>query len=135
MKKTGSTFEKEVYRLLSDSELKTAISGDIYREGMRPFNSDKEDAVISFLAGTDGQIQIGTVNVNVYVPDIQAGVRKKVKDVKRCNEVEEVCQRVSESLKLSGFLFSTSHIIQTFPEPEIEQHFVNMKLNFKYVTF
>ena len=73
MRQTGLTFEKDIYNLVKESVLKTAIKGSFYREGMRPLNAKTEDAVVSFMTGVDDQIQIGVVNVNVYVPDIDAG--------------------------------------------------------------
>lgn len=135
MKKTGSTFEKEVFSLIKSSPLKAALSGDVYREGMRPFNSEKEDAIVSFMTGLDGQIQTGVLNINVYVPDMNNGSKTKVKNIKRCNQLEELCQEVVDSLKLSGYRFSLAALIQTFKAQEIEQHFINVKLKFDYVTF
>ena len=135
MKKTGSTFEKDVFNLMKQSPLKSSISGDVYREGMRPINSNKEDAVVSFMAGLDGQIQSGVLNINVYVPDINNGTEDRLKNIKRCNEIESLCSDIVESLKLDGYRFSLAAIIQTFKSQEIDQHFINVKLKFNYVTF
>jgi hypothetical protein len=135
MKKTGSTFEKEVFLLIRDSPLKESLSGGIYRDGMRPFNSDKEDAVISFLTGIDGQFQKGIVNINIFVPDIEFGGSNKVKNIARCNQIEELCQGIIPSLKKEGYRFSLDSLIQTFKAEETSQHFVNVKLRFDYVTF
>jgi hypothetical protein len=135
MKKTGSTFEKEVFQLIRDSSLKSIISGGIYRDGMRPFNSDKEDVIVSFLTGIDGQFQRGIVNINIFVPDIDFGGQSKVKNIARCNLIEQVCSGIISSLKKDGYRFSLDSLIQTFKAEETSQHFVNVKLRFDYVTF
>lgn len=135
MKKTGSTFEKEVFQLIRESPLKTALSGGIYRDGMRPFNSCQEDAIISFLTGIDGQFQRGIVNINIFIPDIEFGGQSKVKNIARCNQIEELCQGIVTSLKKDGYRFSLDSLIQTFKAEETDQHFVNVKLRFDYVTF
>ncbi len=135
MKKTGSTFEKEIFHLIRNSGLKSKISGNVYRAGMRPFNSSKEDAVITFITGRDGERQKGIVTINVYVPDINHEGKIKVKNIGRCNEIEEYLEEIVRELKKDGYRFSLDSIIQTFQEEDIEQHFVSVKLKFEYVTF
>jgi hypothetical protein len=102
---------------------------------MRPFNAVTEDAVVSFLTGLDGQFQTGVLNINVYVPDIDNGSQFKVKNIGRCNVIEEACSTLVSSLKSDGYRFSLNSIIQTFKAQDIEQHFVNVKLKFDYITF
>lgn len=135
MKKTGSTIEKDIFNLITTGVLKSTITGNVYREGMRPFNAVTEDAVVSFMTGLDGQFQVGVLNINVYVPEIDNGSRFKVKNIARCNVIEEVCSTLVSSLKSKGYRFSLNSIIQTYKSQDIEQHFVNVKLKFEYVTF
>lgn len=135
MKKTGSTIEKDIFNLIKNSALKSAINGSIYRNGMRPFNSQKEDAVVSFLTGLDGQFQVGIVNINIYIPDIDYGASQKVKDIGKCNSIEETCQTLIDGMRSSGYRFSLDSTIQTFEEEAIEQHFVNVRLKYQYVSF
>lgn len=70
MAKTGKQIQGDIYQLLKDSTLYTLISGEVYRNGYRPRDSRKEDAVVTFTAGFPTEIQEGVVTVNIYVPDI-----------------------------------------------------------------
>ena len=57
MEKTEKQIEKDVFRIVKDSELKNVIGGSFYRAGMRPKNAMTEDVVVKFLTGIDGQEQ------------------------------------------------------------------------------
>ena len=129
MVKTGGQIELDVFGLLKD-ELEGIVSGGVYLQGTRPFDSRKEDAVVSFLTGTEGDVQTGALNVNVYVPDIDMGGEKRVKDVRRCVEVERLLVGLISKPK-SEYRFSLGQTISTFAEADIEQHFVNVRLRYK----
>ena len=45
MEKTEKQIEKDVFRIIRDSELKAVIDGVVYRDGMRPKNATTEDIV------------------------------------------------------------------------------------------
>jgi hypothetical protein len=131
MKKTGSQVEKDIFHLVKNSAIATAITGKVYRDGMRPHNSKLEDAVVIFITALDGQNQIGSVSINVYVSDLSYG-GYFLKDLKRCSEIEAICQTFINSLPTNDYLFSLGQLINTFEEKEINQHFINIKLNYKY---
>lgn len=137
MIKTGAEIEQHIYQLLQRSGLKNLISGKIYLAGLRPLNSKKEDTVVIFQTALTGQIQNGSVNVNTYIPDIaftNEGSTTKIKDFARCNLIERACQDFVDSLKADKYRIGLNTAIQTFAH-EPEQHFVNMRLKFNYVTF
>ena len=48
MKKGGTQIEKDVFDIFKD-EIKRFIKGDVYLQGTRPHNSNKEDCVIGYL--------------------------------------------------------------------------------------
>lgn len=135
MRKTGGEIEKDLYTLIKNSAVKTDITGSLYRQGMRPLNAKTEDAVVSFLAGIDGQIQEGILNLNLYVPDVLSnGI--KVKNITRCTELEVICNTFIQSHSMSGdYLFELDKMIQTFKEESIEQHFVNCRIKFRLSTY
>ena len=136
MKATAGEIETKVYNLIVDYGLQ--IGGQIYKEGVRPLDSKSEDAVITFVTGTDAQIQSGIVAVNVYVPDINNGQGKgvKVKNISRCNEVEIMLKNFASSISISDeYKFEPDRIIKSYKESEIEQHFVNLRLKFKKSTY
>ena len=57
MEKTAKQIEKDVFRIMRNSELKNVIGGKFYRAGMRPKNAKTEDVVVKFLTGIDEQEQ------------------------------------------------------------------------------
>lgn len=129
MKKTGGQIELDVFNLLRD-ELKTIIRGDVYLQGTRPFDSHNEDVLVSFMTGRDADIQRGVVTITVFVPDIDFGGGKLVKDIARCNQLEAFMLDLVSHLK-SEYKFSLERTIQSFPEPDIHQHFIDVKLDYK----
>lgn len=134
MRKTGSEVENDVYAILKSSAIKTLITGDIYKDGTRPLDSKKEDVIVNFISGVDGQIQEGFVNVNVYVPDIDNGGGGYVRNVARCRVIEIALNTLAQSLTTSEYHFTLAAMIKTYKAEGISQHFVNAKLQFRLFT-
>lgn len=135
MAKTSKQVQGDIYRLLKDSTLYTMISGEVYRQGCRPRDSQKEDAVVIFTTGLPNQVQTGVVTVNIYVPDIDPynnGVW--VEDGERTERIERLAQEWVDSLtaEVSCYLFELQQTIYTEEEADIGQHFVVVKLKYKY---
>lgn len=135
MAKTGKQVQGDIYQLLKGSTICSMISGDVYRNGYRPRNSSLEDAVVTFTAGLPDQIQTGVVTVNIYVPDIDPydnGVF--VEDGQRTEELERLAAEWVDSLTaaVSCYAFRLQQTIYTEEEAEINQHFVVVKLGYKY---
>lgn len=135
MRKTGAEIENDVYNAIAASSIKTLISGSIYKAGLRPINSVKEDAIVSFMTGLDGQIQKGVVNVNIYVPNLNSNTGIAVKNTARCTVIEKALAAfvVSNHVGIE-YLFELGAMIQTFEAPEIKQHFINCKIKFSRIT-
>lgn len=134
MAKTSKQVQGDIYRLLRNSVLHTQLSGEVYREGMRPRDSRKEDAVVIFTTGIPDEIETGVVTVNIYVPDIdpyENGVF--VEDGERTAQLETLSQRWVDSLLGSGtnYVFELRQTIYTEAEPDIKQHFVVVKLGYR----
>lgn len=135
MAKTSKQVQGDVYRLLKDSTLYTLISGEVYRNGYRPRDRCKEDAVVIFTTGLPDEIQTGVVTVNIFVPDIDPynnGVW--VEDGARTEELEKLADAWVESLtaEVSNYKFKLQHTIYTEEDKDIRQHFVVVKLKYKY---
>lgn len=135
MAKTGKQVQGDIYQLLKGSTICSMISGDVYRNGYRPRNSSLEDAVVIFTAGLPDQIQTGVVTVNIYVPDIDPydnGVF--VEDGQRTEELERLAAEWVDSLTaaVSCYAFKLQQTIYTEEEAEINQHFIVVKLGYKY---
>lgn len=141
MTRTGQQIENDVYNLLLGSQLASTINGHIYKSGTRPENSLTEDAEVSFVEGLNGQIQSGTVDVNIYVPDVEQPESSGAffRNVARCEAIEAAAQQWFNSLVSSGtdYRFTLAQTISAFDiedKPDINQHFISIKLNFQLLT-
>ena len=94
--------ETILYKILNVPELKSFITGSIYKDGYRPTNSGKEDISVSTLALSQEQPQIAVCNVNIHVPDLQQtmnhGVEYVPNSVKLKSLSERVMQIINEAL-------------------------------------
>lgn len=137
MEKTEKQIERDVFRIIRDSELKSAVSGTIYRDGMRPKGATTEDIVVKFLTGLDGQEQSGVVLVHIYVPNIKSpsGDGELVPDITRIDLLEETANSVLASLEDTEYLFEKDGTPQSYPAEGIEQYFINVRLKYRRITF
>jgi hypothetical protein len=141
MKKTGKQVQSDIIALLEGSVLANAINGKIYRStpdsSYRPRDSKSEDILVIFTTGLPDQIETGIVTLNIYIPDIENpdnGVL--VEDGHRCEEFEIAASIWVESLTAdkSDYKFELQQTIYTESEPEINQHFVVVKLRYELLT-
>jgi hypothetical protein len=135
MKLTGKQVQSDILELFKSSSLPEMLSGGVYRNGYRPRDSKLEDAIVIFTTGLADQIQSGVVTLNIYVPDIDPysnGVL--VEDGRRCEEIETAAEEWVETLKtsVSNYKFTLQNTIYTEEETDINQHFVVIKLKYKY---
>lgn len=147
MAKTGQQTEDDIYGLVQEVyfplnftlvTIPEIISGTVYKFGMRPKDSQTEDAIVKFVTGLNGQIQEGVFVVNIYVPDFDAyndGIMRK--DITRCTELEVAADAWVKSLtaEKSDYKLELAQTIYTEEEPELHQHFVSVRLKFKLTTF
>lgn len=123
--------------LLSKEQGTGIISGDLYPEDCRPLDSELEDAVIAVSSGYPGQTQSGRARLNIYVPDIDAGLGRKVKDKGRLEELSKFDKVVVNMLNAADtdYLWDMFATTATIADPNIKQHFVNINLEFDCITF
>ena len=136
MKKTASQIESDIYKYFKD-KINPLINGQTYRSGVRPLDSKKEDCVISFLTGLDGQYQTGVININIFVPLVKNNDNQYRKDFVRCDAIEQALMPIIENAKtdLRNYRLQLHQMIQTFEETDIKQFFINAKVKFRYNTF
>ena len=136
MKKTASQIEADLYKYFKD-KINPLINGQTYRNGVRPLNSQKEDCVISFLTGLDGQYQTGVVNINIFVLMVKNNDNQYMKDFVRCDAIEQALMPIIEEAEtdLRNYRLQLHQMIQTFEETDIKQFFINAKVKFRYNTF
>lgn len=97
--KTDTDICKDIYHIVVDSAIKTAITGNVTYTGRE---TDKEDCVISVLDNMNGQIQDSKVNVNIYVQNITSGGLAKP-NIPRINELADISKNVFGDGKRSVF--------------------------------
>jgi hypothetical protein len=137
MIKTGQQIEDDIYALLKNSDLAATVSGNVYKFGMRPYNSTSEDIIVKFITALTNEIQTGTVVVNIYVPDIDAYDNGSlIRNISRCKTIEQKSNEWVASLTAdkTEYLFELSQAIYTEEEPELNQHFISIRLKFKVLT-
>ena len=138
MSKTNEEIEQFIYDALAPLLAKgvrteDVINGDLYPEDCRPLDSQLEDAVIAVGDGFPDQIQTGRARVNIYVPDIDCGFGRKVKDKERLTELCGIDGEILRLLKQADnqYYWKLSRTTATFADPDIQQHFVNVTSSFK----
>lgn len=137
MEKTEKQIEKDVFRIIRDSELKAVIGGVVYRDGMRPKNATTEDIVVKFLTGIDGQEQSGVVLVHIYVPNIKSpsGDGELVPNITRIDLLEEIANSLLSSLEDTEYLFEKDGTPRSYPAEGIEQQFINVRIKYRRKSF
>lgn len=131
--KTVFAVLKILYQMLSSSPLNEAITGEVYKL-QRPAGSALEDVVINTLPLSGDQIQRGTANVNVYVPDLKTMVASKplsMPDTARLDLLTELAITMLEQRYAEGYSFWTTGT-NVIAEPESGQHYVNIRIEFQF---
>lgn len=135
MSLTASQVQGDIYNFLRESDLAKGLSGSVYRRGYRPRDSKLEDAEVIFTTGMPGEIETGVVTVNIYCSDIDPynnGVLTE--NGQRISEIEKAADLWVKTLVAgrSNYLFSLKEAIHSTADAEIHQHFVVIKLNYRY---
>lgn len=132
MIKSELQIEQDIYNLLKD-ELKSMIKGNVYKNGMRPIDAQTEDAVIAVSDASAEQIQLGHVQINVYVPDIN-DMPDKARMTELSEQHENLCELMN-ALTTDEYTFYPSRAARPYEVPELRQHFVNFEIEFERITF
>ena len=132
MRKAEKTIEKDLFRLVKASSLAQMVSGSVYRDGMRPDDSKQEDIVVSFLSGTEGQIQSGIIALNIYVPNIsQLGSERKVENTARVEELEEAIIAFVDGCTDTEYWYEFDETMQSLDVDEIDQHAIYARIHYQ----
>ena len=125
----------DVYSVLKTSQLKTAVSGSLYKM-QRPDDSTKEDIVINSLPVVSGDVDECVVNVNVYVPDLQISIAGKPQtqpDFARMKQLTDIGKLALEEYSSQSFRFFLDNV-GVIREQSINQHFINFRLSYGAFT-
>ena len=131
--KTSKRIERDIFRMLKDSDLSSAIGGKFYRDGMRPIDSKNEDAVVKFLTGVDGQEQNGVVLLHVYVTDKDFYRNGALcEDIGRVEQLEEEITDVIAAIDRNEYIIKTDGTPQSYKSQDYNgQHFINVRITYR----
>ncbi len=134
-----TTFETDtlLFSLLRESPVSAAINGGIYVGDDRPDDSVKEDIVVNSIDLTQDYLpQIGTSNVNIFVPDkvVTIGGKQQLKANRtRLKELSNMAIETLRNANITGLkLILVNQTI--LEEPSVNQHFVNIRINWNIQT-
>lgn len=120
-----------IWQVLNSSSLKTAITGGLYK-GNRPLNSKLIDVTINSLPIMGTQLQLGYANVNIHVPNLVTGGSQQdntLPDHLTLKTLTNLAiQILNDVVTESGDVSISIEFQHTFSEPEISQHYSNIRL-------
>lgn len=132
MRKTVLEGKQWIFELLSQSNVKTLITGNIYKD-KRPSGSTKEDIVINDISMDNSFLQDGVFNVNCYVPMLSVsinGITQYMPNSNRMLEISKAVYPIFENIFRPKFnLTVVNH--NTFEEEAEKANYINFRINLK----
>ena len=118
-----------LFRLLNGN---TSVNGGVYVEDDRPDNSVQEDIVVnSIYLGQDALPQVGTSNINVYVPDKDVKIGGKMQLQANRQRLRYITNEVLDLVRQSRIyglkIVVMNHTLMN--EPNMKQHFSNIRVD------
>lgn len=118
-------------------------AGDVkvYQAGMRPREdwraSWQKSMEVALTYTEPGQVESGTLTVMVFMRDVSDREidGAPVEDAETTKRVERQLADLAESLtpdRTGGYLYKPLTVPQTFASPETGEHFVSIKIGYKY---
>jgi hypothetical protein len=137
MFKTQQDIEDDFYNALKDSTLVNAVNGKLYKHGLRPINSKKEDITLIVTTIDSAQWQTGVVTLLVYVNGVDLYKSQLVPDKQRIKELSTTMLGIIDELKASMTNYDGFNFFQAVTndfDVETEQFFISTKITFRYLT-
>lgn len=131
--KTTEDIKDLLYSYLSKSDLKKAVTGDIYVD-QRPQGSSKEDVVIGAIDLGAGSVQMGTFNVNIHIPAVKVvidGITQSQPDRKRLRILSRITIDLLQEVILGGVCSVWVANQAVIKEPNLDQWFANIRLEIR----
>ena len=125
-----------LYKILNASDLKSTITGQIYKEGYRPTNSGKEDVSIKTLAISQENPQIAICNINCHVPDLKQTIGSATEYVPNSAKMKAVADKIRQIIidALTNPAYQNFSLRmddqKTFKnqDTEVREHFQNLRI-------
>lgn len=133
--KSDVDIKDDVYKVISSSALKNAVTGSICKRKRiaYPVGAElKEDICIAVLANQTSQLQEAFVNVNIYIQDEDVNGQKE-ENTKRIREICQLCFKVFEAVHGEDFRVSLSEqrVVEVTGSGE---HIINNKLLYQILN-
>lgn len=113
----------------------------VYQAGMRPREDWRaawqKNMEVALTYAEPGQVESGTLTVMVFMRDVSDREidGAPVEDAETTKMVERQLADLAESLtpdRTGGYLYKPLTVPQTFASPETGEHFVSIKIGYKY---
>lgn len=137
MYKTVQDIEDDFYNAIKQTSIVSSVSGELYKQGLRPVNSKLEDINLIVTTLDSEQYQNGIITLLVFCNGVDLYQSQTVPDKARIKEVSSKLLLITDELKnlmpeYDGFYFAQG--ITNDWDVETEQYFVSAKIGFKYLT-
>ncbi len=127
--KVEGEIERDFYAMLKQHNFADMLRGSIYRKDMRPPKSREEDAVVSFFAGFDSQVQTGYITVDVYVPRLNEKI-----DLERITALEVELNNFIHYSDLGEYRVVDGSSMRTYYNEDLNQDFIVARIPFRRYT-
>lgn len=121
-----------IYDLLNINEVKSNISGKIYKN-KRPTESKLEDIVINSILMDNSFLQDGTFNVNCYVPFLSVtinNISQSMPNEKRLSEIFQIVNPLLDDVFKDDFNLTIERHETIDVETE-KASYINFRINLK----
>ncbi len=130
--RTESEILQLVYDIVKGSSLYTFIqkhNGELYKKKRPIHRVGNMDIIVAVLAGTNGKLQRFTVNVNVYIQDINSN-GEFFEDTALSKQVQAKCAELFEHFDKNEYFisFAEGSVPKTFAIEDTHEHFVRNEI-------
>lgn len=123
-----------LFRLLNG---KTSINGGVYVGEERPEDSQLEDIVVNTVSlESDALPQIGTSNINIFVPDSSKRIKGKIQvsaNRQRLDALSHEVMAIIRNTIIPGVKVIPKNVT-ILAETNVKQHFVNIRCDWNIQT-
>lgn len=128
--KSDGAIKTDVYRYINESGFMNNVNGKLSKT-KRPYNSRKEDVVISILANEGTQLQTAIINVNIYIQDQDVDGQFEEDTIR----LEEICKMAWNLLKTFRTSEYAAHAIkQRVYATSTGEHVINNQVEYKLIN-
>lgn len=128
--KSDGAIKTDVYRYINESGFMNNVNGKLSKT-MRPYNSHKEDVVISILANEGTQLQTAIINVNIYIQDQDVDGQFEENTIR----VDEICKLAWNLLEMFRTSEYVAHAIeQRVYATSTGEHVINNQVEYKLIN-